>query len=58
MDNFKREEAIYAFSQWIESAANRVKLPLKDFHLAIESLRLLVAARGSYYVIQKDENTK
>ncbi|XP_042892381.1 SET and MYND domain-containing protein 4-like [Penaeus japonicus] len=51
MDEGKREEAINSFCQYVDSVTQHLVPPLRELHLAVQSLRLLVAARGTIHTV-------
>ncbi|KAF2368625.1 SET domain [Trinorchestia longiramus] len=53
MDAGAREAAVSDLLQYVTLAQRHAALPLKDVHLALEALRLLVAARGTCALVLK-----
>lgn len=47
LDEGRREEAITAFNTYVDTVSGIAAPPLKGLHLAMQSLRLLVASRGT-----------
>lgn len=47
MEAGEREEAIRVYSQYADTICKYTNPPVKELHLALDSLRLLVAARGT-----------
>jgi len=52
MDAGKREEAIADYISFITLCEDTLVLPYRDYHLAIQALRLLVATRGTTCLIK------
>lgn len=51
LDEGKREEAIASFCQYTDLITQYLAPPFRELHLAVQSLRLLVAARGTIHTI-------
>ncbi|MPC92681.1 hypothetical protein E2C01_087785 [Portunus trituberculatus] len=47
MDEGRREEAIGDFNRFVDTVSSLVVPPHKELHLAMQSLRHLVACRGT-----------
>lgn len=51
MEEGRREEAIKDFTMYVDAVCRVVVPPHKELHLAMQSLRLLVASRGTVHTI-------
>ncbi|XP_069195439.1 SET and MYND domain-containing protein 4 [Procambarus clarkii] len=49
MDEGKREDAISAFNRYVDIVSSVVVPPFRELHLSMQSLRLLVASRGTIH---------
>ncbi|XP_071517837.1 SET and MYND domain-containing protein 4-like [Panulirus ornatus] len=49
MEEGQREEAISSFTRFLDVVSDLVVPPLREMHLAMQSLRLLIASRGTIH---------